>query len=528
MQITRTFYTLCRSLAAIAAVIFTSSAFAANYPLEITNIKPAGVDGMSQNNRIFWAYPGIEYNIRTAVIGGQYPFTFSLRNGPTGMTINSRTGEISWTNPPNGSTATPTISVTDTEGSTVSTSWTINVNPSRFIFIDAVNGREFDATNPGTGTLTNPFRRIRDLYQGNVYASKTLDAHVNKIAYFRTGTYYIDGYLENVQEISLGRMAMLDTYKPVAWLAYPGEVPTIDGQCFATSPQIGSRPCNRSAQVIFYGSSNNTYIDGFRVTNFAVHAFRVDGSGNYQTFRRNTFSRLGPTECCVNESWIMTMYSGDHIIMGSYMTIQDNVFEDIDRGSCIKLYSVQKILIEDNTCRNGFDSTGGNDTEGIAIKGGRMSRVTVRHNIVDNVVQKGIGGNMNVLDSAEILFNRVYNARDNAIDINQDSMVAGPVHVYRNTIVGQARVREADSSDGPFYFYNNVLINNDGGNGIYYENVTDRSRIQANNNLVSSPSQSIIEPNLNLTPAYASYVGTHGYQTGNTTRYAPPRDLRRQ
>jgi len=543
MRIAKVFHTVCVGLI-VAIFACAEPGFAANYPLELISPRAAGSSpttgqpAISGNNRIFLAYPGIEYNIRAAVIGGAYPFTFSLSNAPSGMTINATTGEIVWTSPPNGAAVTPTITVTDTEGTTVTASWTITVDPNRFIFLDAVNGREFDVANPGTGTLANPFRRIRDLYQGDVYDSKRLNAHVNKIAYFRQGTYYIDGYLEDAGGLSLGRMAVLDSFKPVAWLAYPGETPTIDGQCFSASPQIGARPCNGSAHITFYGTGDNTYIDGFRVTNMAYHGFRVAGLGNYQTFRRNHFSRLGPTEPSVNESWITTSSSGSSA-MGSHMTIQDNILEDLDRGACIKLYSTQRILIEDNICRTSYDSTGGNDTEGFAIKGGTMDRVTVRHNTIYNVSQKGIGGNMHTLLSSEILFNRVYNVNNvgnytspgnywgAGVDINEDGY-AGTLRIYRNTFVCRVVVGNTDSIDGPFYFYNNVIINDDPGDHLIYENVSDMSRIQFTNNLVGTPSQNIVGTNLNLTEAYASYVGTRGYQIGPATTLPPPRNLRVQ
>lgn len=509
----------CMLLLAFAVV---EPIHAAIYPLELASPRAAGTSpatgqpAISSNNRIFWAYPGLEYNIRAAVLGGAYPFTFSLSNAPAGMTINTSTGEISWPNPQAGTTATPTITVRDAENTTVTANWTITVDATRFIFLDAVNGREYNVATPGTGTISNPFRRIRDLMEGNDYNSKRRNLHANKIAYFRTGTYYIDGYLEDAGTISLGRMAVLDEFKPVAWLAYPGATPTIDGQCFAASPQIGSRPCNRSAHISFYDTGNNTFIDGFRIINMAYHAFRNAGLGNYQTFRRNVFSRLGPTEGSVNEGWITTI-SSRTTDMGSYMTIQDNVFEDVDRGCFIKLYTTQRTLIEDNVMRNAFDSTGNNDEEGIAIKGGPLERITVRHNTIYNVGQKGIGGNMHDLNSAEISFNRVYNVTNStsiggtAVEINQDGM-ANNVQIYRNTFLGRVSVRNTDSADGPFTFSTNVIINDDPGSHIYYESVSAPSRILLNDNLVGAVSQNVIDQNLNLTSPYANYIGARGYQ----------------
>lgn len=526
--------TLLGILTATSVLVFTELALSAPYPLELAFPRPAGSSPImgqppiSQNHRIFWAYPGIEYNIRASVLGGAYPYTFSLSNAPAGMTINLTTGEISWPRPQEGARVTPTITVRDAENSTVSTSWTITVDANRFIFIDASNGKEWDAANPGTGTLSNPLKRIRDMWEGDVYESKRRNKHVNKIAYFRQGTYYIDGTIERYGSLGMGRMAVLDTFKPVAWLAYPGETPTIDGQCLSATPQIGGRPCNKSHHISFYDTSNNTYVDGFRVINMAYYAFRVGGTGHYQVFRRNHFNRLGPTEPGVNEGWITTISSRSNE-MGSYLTIQDNIFEDVDRGCFIKLYSTQRTLIEDNIMRSSYDSTGGSNTEGIAIKGGPLDRITVRHNIVYDFVHKGIGGNMHILSSAEILFNRVYNVTNfgkydagtaSAVEVNQDGL-ANNVHIYRNTIVGRVSARNTDASDGPFTFSTNVIINGDSGNHIYLENVSDPSRIVVTDNLSGTSSQNIVDQNLNLTSGYSSYVGTRGYQLNDTGEPLP-------
>jgi hypothetical protein len=532
------------SAAALAAV--PAIAQAAPFPLELVSPRAAntspssGQPAISPNNRVFWAYPGIEYNIKASVNGGLYPYTFSLSNAPSGMTIDAVTGEIRWTSP--SGTATPTITVRDSENVTVSSAWTITTDASRFIFIDANNGREFDASPAGTGTLSNPYRRMRDLYGGSVYSAKTQGPHVNKIAYFRSGTYYVDGFIEDDNGTNYrGRMALLDGYKPVAWVAYPGETPTIDGQCFPLSPQIGARGCNVGRHIAFYGNGDNTYIDGFNLVNFARHAFQVSGTGNYQTFRRNNFNVLGPTIDSSNESWIMTMAAGADGEMGSFLTIQDNRFENVDQGSCVKLYSVQHVLIEGNVCAHGTDTTGGNDFEGFAIKGGTLERITVRRNRIFDIDQKGIGGNMDVLRSGEFLYNLIYDTRLNAIDINQDG-VAGNLWIYRNTVVGQVRVRNTDGSDGPFYFNFNVFINNDGTSRIYQENVSAPARIVAADTLGAGSTSGVLDSNFNLIGAWAQYANTHGYQSpsaspipgggggggggGNPTAPTAPRNVR--
>ena len=76
----------------IFSFISVKFVMAANFPLEI--ISPR--NSLDPNNRVLWACPGIEYNIRCSAIRGIYPYTWKLIITPTGMTINAYTGEIKW------------------------------------------------------------------------------------------------------------------------------------------------------------------------------------------------------------------------------------------------------------------------------------------------------------------------------------------------------------------------------------------------------------------------------------------------
>ena len=51
--------------------------------------------GLSTTNRFYKAYPGLEYNVRMAVIGGAYPYIYSLTTAPNGMTITPTPGRSS-------------------------------------------------------------------------------------------------------------------------------------------------------------------------------------------------------------------------------------------------------------------------------------------------------------------------------------------------------------------------------------------------------------------------------------------------
>ena len=158
-------------MAALAVLAGGLPAFAANYPLEITNIKPAG--GLNAASRIYRAYPGLEYNIRAAVVGGAYPYSFTLTDAPEGMTVDSR-GVVSWPNPQANDNAT--LVVRDSEGTQVSVTWPITVSASGFRFVSATSGNPAPG---GAGTVSNPWRTLSDVYN---------NAGSTDIVYFRTGT----------------------------------------------------------------------------------------------------------------------------------------------------------------------------------------------------------------------------------------------------------------------------------------------------------------------------------------------------
>jgi hypothetical protein len=533
LQRAKIFCLVCTSIVLTSAALLVEPASAANYPLQILIPRAAGTSPdsggvtISPQHRIFKAYPGVEYNIRAAVVGGVYPFTYSLSNAPSGMTINSSTGEISWPNPPDGTTATPTIIVVDSDSLTtqVSASWTITVTTSGFRFLDAVNGQA--AANGGTGTRSNPWRSIRDVYEGNDYDSKRANSYANEFLYLMSGTYYLDAYVEDITPGQHpGRIPVLGGIKPVIWMAYPGHSPVI-------SHSQGTSP---GANIAFYGNSHNVFIDGLAFVGTSPRTYFsifTEGAGNYQVFRRNNLSVIRSTERSLNQSCIM-FGSGQDGPFGSYIVIQDNVCHDVDKGAGFKVYATYKMLIEDNTLYNIRDTTGDGDIEGIALKYG-VDQATVRHNTIRDVSQKGIGGNMNgganPTRNIEILFNRIYNASINALEVNQNG-VAGPIHIYRNTFIGRISIRNTDSVDGPFYFSNNVIVNSDtgtpAGSHITHDNVSSPSRIVLSNNLVGIPSDNLVSVNLTLTSAYSAYVGNRGFEVLSGPRPPAPRNLRVQ
>lgn len=492
-----------RCLAFVAAVVSAPS-FAANYPMELVLPRAVGTapasgnDAVTARNRIFKAYPGIEYNIRAVVVGGAYPYSYSLSNAPSGMTIDANTGEISWPSP-SGTTATPTITVRDAEGTQRSSPWTISVTTSGFRFIDAVNG-----SSGGDGSAANPWRSITDLVNSS--------AAPGEIIYFRSGTYTA-GTLPRVSVGSPWERVEFGERIPNIWIAYPGSTPTID---------FGG-----ASGVLWRVHSDNLYMDGFTTRNSRVIGFQT-GGGRYNVFRRlkmqdHNLARVNLDGS--NAAFIMTTsaYSdsntgGNSTTWGEYLVIQDCEFTNAPVDMALKIYSQWKLLIEDNVFQR--------MNIGTELKAD-MPQFTYRANKHYEVPGNSIGGNMHSYTThGEILFNLVnVPSGQSAIDLNQDGQ-AKRVDVYRNTFVGRVRVRNVDTADGPFSLYNNVIVNSDPGTHIYTENISDGSRITIRDNLVGTSSTGIVDATSSLTGTYTQYLGTRGYEVYVGVRPQPPANVR--
>ena len=197
------------------------------YPLELVSPRAAntspsaesGTPNISTSHRIFKAYPGIEYNIRAVVIGGSYPYTFSLTNEPSGMTIDDITGEITWTNPT--ANASPTIYVTDAEGTTISSQWDINVTTTGWRFVDSINGNDsWDGTTPSfVSGSTGPWQTL----------SKVRTSGGTNFIYFRGGTYSTSGmYTSDLIQQTVDNTTYTST--STSWEVGGGDTTSISGR----------------------------------------------------------------------------------------------------------------------------------------------------------------------------------------------------------------------------------------------------------------------------------------------------------
>jgi hypothetical protein len=468
----------------------------ARFPLELVSPREAdtspspddGSPSISGGHRIFKAYPDLEYNIRAVVIGGSYPYRYSLTDAPAGMTIDPNTGEIKWPQP-TGTSATPKITVVDAEGTTRGSKWTIRIAADGFRFVDAVKGNDSNA-----GTLDAPWKSL-----AQVKASEA----AGTIVYFRTGNYKTTDMTAGGGD-TWTRVEFNGRVHPVQWLAYPGEKPVIDHD-FKTSGGTGRFIRITGAQ------HNPVYLDGLEITG-ARHMALQYGSGpcDFPVFRRLSIHGIAEGIDGANSAGIMTLTSpGDPTWYAAY---QDCDFHHNAPGG-IKQYSQKKLLWEDCKFR---DSGIGPDLKADVVRF-EVRGCTFAGN---RGPMAGLFGNMHPARgggqiTGEIRFNRMLCGHGPdlyALEVNQDGL-ANEIHIYRNTLLGVVNVRSTDSADGPFRFSRNVIVNlGSGAERVRFEAVSDPSRVVFAENLVGSPADGIVDAEGKLLGSYKSHIGRRGHQ----------------
>ena len=483
---------LFKALVAFLLLSFLSAqSFAANYPLEIIQPQP----NLDAKNRFYKAYPGLEYNVRLAVIGGEFPYRFELTSAPSGMTIDKR-GEITWASPAeSGLPYNVTANVTDAQSNTRNVSWTITVTTSGFRFIDAINGTP--STSGGTGTIKNPWKSMKDMYEGDLYASKSAKSYAGEFLYWRAGTYTMDAYIEDGM-----RVPMVSNNKPSVWLAYPGETPVFDLS---------------KAYLDIYAGGSHTYFDGLQFninSNSKGKGVAINSRANHVTFRKNKFTGITNGYIGGNNSCIFI--TRDNV--GSYYSIQDNEFSNVNEGYGLLGYAASRVLVENNTAYN----IGGHPIG--PKEGTRMWFIRSNHmynNRRDSIgLQYSDTGGV-LSGDIEISYNLV-KAEGGKVRINSNQTASGlPVYIFRNTFMDEVQQNLTTSRNGHFYWYENVIINETSyPDKIERVTIEDASKLIVTNNLTGRASDNIVDPQGFLTENYRKYIGTRGHQIG--ARPLPP------
>ncbi len=452
-----------------------------NAPLELLLPRaPRSDAGLTSSHRIFRAYPGLPYEIRAVVVGGAYPYSFSLTGAPADMTVEPRTGLIRWTSP--RTTTTPTVSVVDSAGATVSASWTISVGVGGFLFVDPDGG-----SSSGAGTLAAPWASLADVHsQGDG----------GDIVYLRGGRYSLEGIARQGVGTEWERVTFDARRQPTTWLAFPDERPLLDFS--AGSPDGG---------VLLRLAGGFPYLDGLETTGSRVIGVQVE-AGEYAVFRRLSLHHHsgGPVG---SSSSLLHVLEWDPPLIG--LTVQDSTFSEVVGGTGLVLSGHQQALVED--CR--FTRL----PVGLGVKD-RLPRFTVRNNAFLETTQVALAGPASHSStSGELLFNLVKPSSGAALDINEGGTV-GALHVYRNTLLGRVALRDVTGTTGPFIFNNNVVVNDDLSTSpqhFSFTRVTEPARAIVRDNLVSPVGGGLVNEAGELVDGGAS-LGLFGHQRAPAER----------
>ena len=336
------------------------------------------------------AYPGIEYNYRLGVKGGEYPYAFTLVDGPSGMTVNKNTGEIVWT-PASLLTDTVVIKISDIIGNSLVHRFAITATKTGFYFV-AKNG-----SNSNDGSEAHPFLTW-------THAAKTLDT--SAYVYVKKGTYNEPAFV--IESTNCGR-----------FMAYPGDEVKFASTSNVRTPVIWLNGQNRIFQGFVLDANDCRYF--FGVANAKNMIWRKNEMINVlDTLSENPSHIFFTNE---NKPW----YN---------MVIQDNVFHDLrdpkaKHGASVTSYNMRNSLFEDNHV---YDIDGRGFHEKV---GGR--RNTIRGNVFHDINgYQGITLNGNPSsDSTEICYNHIYNTPNaGSIMIGLNGTYVANIFIHHNTCVG--------------------------------------------------------------------------------------------
>ena len=223
------------------------TASTANLPLRI--VQPQA--GLTKTNIYYKAYTDVAYtDRRVGGKSGKWPYTYSLPVKPTGMTIDPNTGALNWTTPVElGSPHAVTAQIVDANGTTETVSWTITVNTTDWLVLDVT------APGGGDGTMATPFNNMDQILLGR------LDSTYNgKGVLVRAGPYLYP-FATSTATWSDSNQIELRSH-PEAWVGYPGEAVTFDGDYSAGA----GNPCHfYMVQNAEFGFINITFDDNYNV-----------------------------------------------------------------------------------------------------------------------------------------------------------------------------------------------------------------------------------------------------------------------
>lgn len=442
-------------------------------PLQIIYPRAVGASptGLDADTCCFRAYTGATRYIRTAAIGGVFPYTYGLANAPAWLAIDPDTGIMTLTAPTAGMASDIVITVTDWTGATDDITFSINVGTAGFVFVDADDGDDL-----GTGAINDPWQHISRVYAHTVGTD---------IVYFRgaTATYNLDGIPTDGADATLAVIFEADEGHPTIWLGYEDEEPVLD---FGST---GSGDYVPRIQFV----SPFPHVEGMRLERPSVIGFQpIVQDERGMVFVNNYCTGMTTSAEGANAAYFSTPAQP-----GANVVCMDNVFRDSVNTPC-KYYWTIYLLHARNDESDGL-------INGSEFKQ-NLQNFECRENVY-NVSALAIGGNMQVVPeglpaetSGEIRFNNVLasgsGTNEGAIRINQNGDVSG-LYVRRNTFQGNVLVQNVTTPNGPIIIEDNAIVNAEGSQApwpfIIATDITDATRVTVQNNLTGPDDGSVVD-----------------------------------
>lgn len=185
--------------------------------------RPSGEVGANAPH--LWAHSTMPYVIKPGVLGGCWPFRWSVTTGPASnftvgsellktsqdslfkFTVDANYQKYTWSGTKSGSQSM-SLRCTDQLDNVVDFNYTVTVDDTKFVFVD-VNA----ANDSGTGTIGSPKKFFSSVWNSS---------NAGKIVVLRGGNHTLsDAISSSVVEFS--------TTRPIGLMAYPGE--TVNLNC---------------------------------------------------------------------------------------------------------------------------------------------------------------------------------------------------------------------------------------------------------------------------------------------------------
>jgi len=319
------------------------------------------------------AYPGIEYNIRPAIKGGTYPYTFTLEASPRGMKIDPAKGTVTWIAPKAEGMHEVRIKVEDTAGREATQSFQVTVSKAGFYFVSP------DGSDANPGSIEKPWKTVERAAtppNGFTYPA-------GAVVVFRGGNYKVNR--PAAEDKKSANSVPISGASPKYWLAYPGERPVIDLGWSAEKQKAAHQEQEKSGKLLgggrqpathrgyghrfaLVGGSDYFYMDGFEIKNACYYMFVMWDGRNTVHFRRCDMHHLW-CDWAENPAFIFTFAGsrrggedwGARARVTAYknFVIQDNHFHDRfmigHHGAAFVWYTVHDAIVEDNV----FERMGG-------------------------------------------------------------------------------------------------------------------------------------------------------------------------